>query len=45
MVALAQYTYIFVITVIFAFLDAWNIGEATSQFPFRGAVTLFPQAN
>lgn len=22
-----QYTYIFAITAIFAFLDAWNIGE------------------
>lgn len=27
MPAFSQYTYIFAITVIFTFLDAWNIGE------------------
>jgi phosphate/sulfate permease len=29
--ALSQYDYIFAITVVFAFLDAWNIGTTGSS--------------
>lgn len=28
-----QYTYIFAITTIFAFLDAWNIGMSAGPYP------------
>lgn len=33
MAVLSQFNYIFVITTIFAFLDAWNIGESSGAIP------------
>lgn len=33
MAVLSQYTYIFALTTVFAFLDAWNIGKSHSPGP------------